>query len=246
MSRVKTEIWVPSKEDKSKGHYLPRQSKDVFQDLVKELKSADLYPDEYILMEEEFKRGAYQTFPELCDLYCYTRWGGSEGIYTNIDVQIYDKEEGRYKNLNFISAKSLGETEEAFDRMQYIAGYIYRLLMGDGSVRARYIVFQNEPEKNHRTLLSRTAKEFTDYMKEKLYGGEEVQAYSESLALKAMIIRVLPKCQFPEDKLEELLKQEKILEALVKLCKPVMAANDAEIEDILASYRSLEDADKAN
>ena len=44
-----------------------------------------------------------------------------------------------YEPVNFAVGKSLKETTEAFDRMQYIAGRIYRAFMGDGTVHDRYM-----------------------------------------------------------------------------------------------------------
>jgi hypothetical protein len=57
---------------------------------------------------------------------CYAQWGGSEGVYLEVDFLAWDENEHLYKQINFATGKTLGETNEDFDRMQYIAGCIYR------------------------------------------------------------------------------------------------------------------------
>ena len=69
----------------------------------------------------------------------YAKWGGSEGIYLHVDFIVENTIYNNYETVNFAVGKSLQETTEAFDKMQFIAGRIYRAFMGDGTVRERHI-----------------------------------------------------------------------------------------------------------
>lgn len=241
MRTIQTETRVPDPEHEGKFLDKPRKMEEVFQDIRAALEEADLVPDENFNLPFDCRYGSHANadFPEISDLLCTVAWGGSEGIYLDVTIKAY--QEGKYAFVPFITGKSLGETEEAFDRMQYISGYIYRLLMGDGTVHPRYILVRTaESEKNQAFLMERLNREMTALMKRKLYGGlHEPVEYAEELALKSMLVKVLSQCSLPEEKISELLALENILDSLFGLCQKIMPASEYEIEDILASCPSF-------
>lgn len=57
-----------------------------------------------------------------------TVWGNNEGVY--IDVEIIAGGE----RIRFATGKTLGETEEDYDKMSAIAGFIYKSFAGFGRV----------------------------------------------------------------------------------------------------------------
>lgn len=242
MCRIETEIWTKNEEKKGWLKYVgQRKAVEVFNELEEVLKREGLCPPEYFSLSHTFSGTGETLFPRIDDLYCHTRWGGNEGIYINVDILHYNKDNSHYETIPFATGKSLGESIEEFDRMQYIAGYIYRLLMGDGSVRSRYIKLrENEPEKNQEALVRRVEMEANEMLKKKLYcEGEEPRNYANEAALKLMIMEGLSNCSLSEEKIEELYSHENILDYLHGICRPIMEANAYEIEDLLMSTRSF-------
>lgn len=232
MARIETEIWEPSKEKKGYVTYVGQRKVDeVFGELTEILKEEGLYPPEYFLLSGDYSHQNGMLFPKIYDMHCYTRWGSNEGIYINIDIYTCDKV------VHLITGKSLEETKEAYDRMQYTAGYIYRLFMGDGPTYARYMIARHgEPEKNQEVLENRLESEAVELMKRDLFhGGRSSQEYAEEIGLKMMILNALTKCRLPQYKLEELFSQENILDYLYGICSSVMEANAYELEEILMS-----------
>lgn len=246
MKTVETEIWVPHPEKEYHVVYKgQRKAKEVFEE-IRDALAADglLQMDEffdYFSMSFRMEEQGME-FPKMDDLCCYAEWGSNEGIYLNVDILHDNKTQNRRERISFICAKTLEETETAFNRMQYIAGYIYRLFMGDRSVHARYaVVNTGESEKNHIILKERVEKEFNDLLTKKLYHNEaKVHLYADEIALKAMILKVLSKCRFSKDKLEELLTMDNILESIVPLCQQVLEPSCYEIEDVLMSLASFQ------
>lgn len=231
--RVKTETMV-QKEDGTRI-YEPRTFQEVFNDIKKILTEEGLYPEEYFTLSYPTSCHADEPFPEISGLFCNAQWGGSEGIYLDIAMNVFDSEEKKYKQISFITGKTLSESEDAFDRMQYIGGYIYRLLMGDGTVHARYILLHN-PRRDKVSLDEKLNYEFINLMKKHLYGQKEDSVIdTEELALKAMILKAVTANPLGEDKIKQLLETDNALDILYNLCKPVMSATLYEIEDIIAS-----------
>ena len=64
--------------------------------------------------------------PKNARVVAYANWGSSEGIYVDVDL-IGDDEV-----LHFATGKTLSASSEAFDRMQYIAGVIYKMFTCSG------------------------------------------------------------------------------------------------------------------
>ncbi len=231
--RVKTETRI-QKEDGTRI-YKPRTIQEVFNDIKKILTEEGLCPEEYFTLSYPTSCRADEPFPEISDLFCNAQWGGSEGIYLDITINVFDSEEEKYKQISFITGKTLSESGDAFDRMQYIGGYIYRLLMGDGNVHARYILLQNSRQ-DKAALDEKLNHEFISLMKKHLYSQKEDSVIgTEELALKAIILKVVTAKPLAENKLKQLLEADNALDILYHLCKPVMPATLYEIEDIIAS-----------
>ncbi|MDD3362669.1 MAG: hypothetical protein PHW34_13455 [Hespellia sp.] len=234
MKRVETEIYAPVPEKPGCVKCVGRKKvAEVFEKLKKELQDQGLLPDEYFLLDNTLK----DEFPEISDIICHTNWGGSEGIYLDIDLIVFT-ESGR-SNVHFITGKTLDESSAGFDKMNYTAGYIYRLFMGDGATHARYYKIQAEAstikrEKFHEIVTA----ELQELLKRYLFHSNEAEPISmQEIALKTMIVSVLENYQLSEDKMACLVKSGNILKILYSLCKPVIDPTIYEIEDILASYR---------
>ena len=231
--RVKTETMI-QKDDGTKI-FEPRTIQEVFNDIKKILIEERLCPEEYFSLNYQIRGLANEPFPEISDLFCNAQWGESEGIYLDITMNVFISEEKTYKQISFITGKTLSETEDAFDRMQYIGGYIYRLLMGDGNVHARYILLQNSRQ-DKAALDEKLNYEFISLMKKHLYSQKEDSVIdTEELDLKAIILKVVTAKPLAKNKLKQLLEADNALDILYHLCKPVMPATLYEIEDIIAS-----------
>ena len=131
MCIIKTEIWESHPDKKECLSYVgQRKAEDVFNELTEYLKKEEIYPDEYFLLNRHFENGA--VIPHIEDVICYAQWGGSEGVYLEVEFVIQNENDKSYKRVNFATGKTLGETGEDFDRMQYIAGRIYKAFTNEG------------------------------------------------------------------------------------------------------------------
>ena len=138
MSRIETEIWEPVPDKPGCVQYA-RQRKvyEVFQDLENFLRAENIYPDEYFLLNWDFENKLDSEMPRVEDIFCYAQWGGSEGVYLEVEFAVKHPTENRYMRVNFASGKTLGESSEDFDRMQYIAGRIYKAFTNEGFQSSR-------------------------------------------------------------------------------------------------------------
>lgn len=120
LKQIELEIWEPNPEKRGLLRFVGcRKAKDVFDELYAELKRLDLVPDEYFLMF--FKIEKDTLVPKDSRVVAHANWGGSEGIYLDVDLV------GKNEILHLATGKTLSESSEAFDRMQYIAGVIYKM-----------------------------------------------------------------------------------------------------------------------
>ena len=125
LKQIELELWEPNPDKPAYLRFVGcRKAKEVFNELYAELQRLDLVPDEYFTM---FFRIEEDTLvPKDARVVAYANWGGSEGIY--IDVDLIGKDEA----LHLATGKTLSESTEAFDRMQYIAGVIYKMFTSPG------------------------------------------------------------------------------------------------------------------
>ena len=108
-----------------------RKAKDVFHELEERLRQLGLYPDEYFVLNSPYDdKGA--LFPEIVTMNCYANWGGSEGIY--LEVDLIAVEDGKLVRRNFATGKSLAEDGDSFDRLPWpgqCSGSGHRTCSGD-------------------------------------------------------------------------------------------------------------------
>lgn len=217
-----------------------RKAVEVFRELVDALCSENLCPDEYFDLDNDF-RDEKIDFPEIRDLYCYAQWGTSEGIYLEVELIVYNEATRCCERKHFATGKTLAEDSASYDRMQYIAGYIYKLFAGSNQTPARYILVKNT-EKDWQTLQAKIREEYREYLLRNLvHKQSELSEVAQEIGLRSMIVHVLPKCALPEDKLEELLQSDNALELLTKNCKPILEADAFEINDMISSCTSFAD-----
>lgn len=219
MKRIETEIWEPCPDKKGMVRSVGmRKVKEVFEELCEILNDASLMPDESFSLCSEFSHDGDVEFPNMSDLFCYAEWGTPNGIYLIADMLIFDERSKKHNMVHFITGKTLEVSEHAFDRMQYIAGYIYRLFMGNGVDHSRYMLIrEGTQEKNLEYVVEKTTVEFTAWLKQKLYVGRgEPNDYAEELSKKAKIIYNIANKRhcFEERELKELVGQENILDML--------------------------------
>lgn len=131
---INTEKWEPVPE---KPGYVrlagQRKTEDVFRELQDFLEKENLMPDEYFQMTPGFEK-SYPLFPKTEDFRCYAQWGVSEGIYLEVELLVRGENAGKPETVSFATGKTLKESPDAYDRMQYIAGRIYRVFTSDDYV----------------------------------------------------------------------------------------------------------------
>lgn len=246
MCRIETEIWEKHPEKKGMVRYVgQRKTADVFKELEDFLKEEEIYPDEYLLMAHNFEV-EHPLFPCTDDVICYANWGGSEGIYLDVDLVVRD-EKNQYQTVHFVTGKMLDDSPEAFDRMQYIAGRIYKAFMGDRFYPTRYMIVENEDLRNQITydkLISKLERECEAMLrKHLLHKQERLSEIAGEVGLTLQILDVLREPQvfadLPNDKLRELYETEDIMHRLYLMVEHIRSSDRWEIGDIIASERTL-------
>ena len=135
MEIVELERWKPSADDPHKLEYAgQRTGREVFAELKQRLESLGLLPDEYFLIGSNWEHG--EEIPEDADMFVTTDYGGSEGIYLDINIKWYEDNEPVIKS--FATGKTLGETGADLDRMFLISSAITKAFHGDRGQYERY------------------------------------------------------------------------------------------------------------
>ena len=128
---IETEIWKQDPGNKWLLHYAgQRKTDEVFRELKTFLEKEGLLPDEYFDIAYGFDQES-PLFPKTDDFRCYAQWGGSEGIYLEVELLTQNPATGKQEWINFATGKTLSESIEAFNKMQYTAGRIYCVLTRD-------------------------------------------------------------------------------------------------------------------
>ena len=112
-----------------------RTAAEVFKELKYRLDTIGYLPDEYILMDIEWRSG--KMIPEGADIFCTTDYGGSEGIY--LDCYLKWHENGNPITKRFFTGKTLGNSGSDMDRMFLISSAITKAFHGDGGQYDRYM-----------------------------------------------------------------------------------------------------------
>ncbi len=210
-----------------------RKASDVFNELKERLLEADLLPDEYFLMASEMSKGK-DIFPDFVDLCCYANWGTSEGIY--LDICLILQEEGKIIRKSFATGKTLEGNSEAFDRMQYTAGYITKLFFGDHGMSPRYRLLKTKEKPTQRDVLNRVEHEYRDYLKTLLiHKRASAVEHGMEIGLKSMILSALPNCHLTDEKIGELMVSENALNLLTNVCSCIDQAILYDIKDCISS-----------
>lgn len=145
MNRIEMDIWEPTPENPQRVKRVgQRTAQEVFEELKHRLESTGHLPDEYFLLDHEWGNG--KEIPEDAGIFCTTDYGANEGIYLDIYLKWYDKQQEKHITAEFATGKTLGETESDLDRMYLTASTVTKAFHSDG-VHARYIRL-GEPEKS--------------------------------------------------------------------------------------------------
>lgn len=240
MSVIETQIWEEIPEKKGYVRYVgQRKLVEVFNELEAYLKKEGICPEEYFLPTHDAQPDT--LFPRG-DIRCYAQWGGSEGIYIELEVLVGATKDSPYKIVHIATGKTLDESAAAYDRMQYIAGRIYKAFCGEGFQPSRYCIIDSGEKKEvtHERLLKKLRGECTAYMKrELLHKQTPIDDVSDKLGMMMTILSVIKKPKvyeaLPKEKIEELCSTENVLDILCEMCSSVSEADSFEIEDIIAS-----------
>jgi len=129
MKPIEFENWRPRQDDPNRADRAgQRSAEEVFAELEQRLDSMGMLPDEYLLMDTEWRDG--RLIPEGADIFVTTDYGGSEGIYLDGYLKWY--EGGQSVTRSFFTGKTLGESGADMDRMFLIASAITKAFHGYG------------------------------------------------------------------------------------------------------------------
>lgn len=125
---IETEIWEENPEKKGFLKFVDtRKVYDVFKELEENMEKAGMMPDEYFLLSHRFDKN--DKMPRDASITTKVRWGSNEGVYIDVDITAFEG-----GTVHFATGKTLGETEEDYDKMCAIAGFIYKSFAGFGRV----------------------------------------------------------------------------------------------------------------
>ena len=138
MNIIELERWKPSANDPRKLEYEgQRKAEEVFHELKHRLESIGYLPDEYFLLDSHWEYG--REIPRDADIFCTTDYGGSEGVYLDVYLKWYDKDQKQSFTKSFITGKTLGENGNDLDRMFLISSAITKAFHGDHATHARHM-----------------------------------------------------------------------------------------------------------
>ena len=122
---IETEIWEEHPEKPGYVRFVKtRKVSEVFKELVQRMEENGMMPDEYFLLSSKFDEKS--DMPRDAYFFAYAQWGGNEGVYLEVEMMSENEKQ------HFATGKTLGETESDYDRMQAIAGFIYKSFAGFG------------------------------------------------------------------------------------------------------------------
>ncbi len=137
MKPIDLEIWKLSDTDPHRMEYVGQPvAQEVFEELKYRLESIGYLPDEYFLMDKGWEKG--QEIPQGADVFCTTAYG-SEGVYLDVYLKWYDKDQKKYISQSFITGKTLGENGNDLDRMFLISSAITKAFHGENATHSRFM-----------------------------------------------------------------------------------------------------------
>jgi len=180
MGTIDLNIWEPIKDKQGYVQIVDQPTaQEVFAELKQRLGSIGYLPDEYFLLNSDWKNGA--KIPAGADIFCTADYGDSEGIY--LDIYLKWHEQNNMHTKSFITGKTLDDTPDALDRMHLISSAVIKAFHGDESVHARYIRLgeNNSPTgtvvhlnpKEHRLLVN-SFVEYRNSLKEDFTATEQL------------------------------------------------------------------------
>lgn len=123
---IDSDIWSEPDERRRVQHLGMIKAKDAFEQLYTHLQANNMLPDDYFLFSEnDFRNDA--ELPEFNTAVCHTDFGGSEGIYIDIDLFCVDG-----KSVHFATGKTLDDDADTFFKMSRIAAECSLMLNGRG------------------------------------------------------------------------------------------------------------------
>lgn len=141
MEKIKTfdlDRWSEPDEQHHVRHIGMADAKETFEKLETHLKEKGMLPDEYFLYSMDM-RTRQRELPDFDFALCVPNFGGSEGIYLDIDL-IYSEDDGEQKSLRFATGKTLQEGADAFFWMSGIAAECSLMLNGRGRIYEKHNV----------------------------------------------------------------------------------------------------------
>lgn len=240
MKRIETVVWEPIPD---KPNYVTkkgtRKVREVFSELKTALESAGLLPDEYFLLDSDFA-DENKDCPEFCDVICYAQWGGNEGIYLEMDIVFLNEQNNTYERKNFATGKTLSDDGRSYDRMQYIAGYIYKLFMGEKITPMRYMIVSQKEFSLREQLHQRLRLEYESYIRNVfVHKPLDVADNGAEVGIRSLVLHNALRCELPEEKIQELLDSDNALELLTKICRHVLEPDSFEITDTICACASF-------
>jgi hypothetical protein len=150
MAIIETEVWKRNPEKPGTLIFdSQRIAQDIFKELEAHLKADGRMPDEYFLLNMNWRDG--KLFPRDAEILCSANYGGSEGVYLDIfvsytkDVYEYSRESGvlgwhnRTVIERFATGKTLGDSIDDLDKMNLVASSVFAAFYGiESQVKARY------------------------------------------------------------------------------------------------------------
>ena len=132
LKTLEVDKWVPTEKKGIVRHAGMIGAQEAFAALKAHLEKEGLMPDEYF-SPNSWSWGGMKTLPEYSRANCTVDWGGSEGIYLDIQLQYID-EENRLQMFSFATGKTLDSSGDAFLRMSRIAAECSMMLNGRGEI----------------------------------------------------------------------------------------------------------------
>ena len=150
MAIIETEVWKPNPARPGTVVFdSHRMAQDIFRELETHLKAEGRMPDEYFLLDSDWKNCA--LFPKDANFLCNVNFGGSEGVYLDISLryekEVYERsretgELGWIKRMvteGFATGKTLGDTIYDLDKMNLAASSVMAAFYGfEKEVKERY------------------------------------------------------------------------------------------------------------
>lgn len=139
---IEVDKWVPGDRPGTVKHAGMISPQEVFDALKKHLTEVGLIPDEYFHSNEYEWKGV-KELPDYIRASCDVNWGGSEGIYLDIDL-LYRDENEQLQRFHLATGKTLGRTGDDYLQMSRIAAECSLMLNSRGAV----VRFNDEPQKD--------------------------------------------------------------------------------------------------